>query len=144
MKAAREIYIIIWLIPISLSILYITGLIPHIQPYQNSVLSYILSLITVVGSLAAAYLSLRLFRFPPISRRLREQAEDTARRIYSRLCILRETAILILNIIDMSTYYAFGNVSQLYLAGIMLITLVFCFPQESELSSLTNKHTLKP
>lgn len=137
MKTARIIYITAWAIPLLLALLYLLGVIKVSEKQVDASTKYVLSLISVVLTLATAYLSLRLFHFGFIRKWLKtgEEGKTTNKNekkarlcSYPGLCTVREVAILAVCLIDLASYYVHQTESSLYLTGIMLITLIFCYP----------------
>lgn len=146
MKTARTIYIIVWVIPIAFAALYLAGVIQSTAAQADALTEYVLSLLSVTLSLSVAYLSLRLFHFKSVRRYLKldDEAQSAGNdkhsagknkhsvlRTYSCWCILREVAILAVCLLDLATYYILQTESALYLAGIILITLMFCYPNNN-------------
>ena len=139
MKTARIIYIAAWIIPITLATLYLTGVISDTRASADPIATYILSLSCIVLTLTTSYLSLRLFHFAPIRKHLCLDASNEAYSketrpncvSYSHLCIAREMAIAIVCVLDLAAYYLLHTQSPLYLAGIMLVSLLFCFPNNN-------------
>lgn len=153
MKTARTIYIIVWTIPIALAALYLAGVIQSTAAQADALTEYVLSLLSVTLTLAVAYLSLRLFHFKSVRRYLKldDEAQSAGNdkhsagktndsagknkhcvlRTYSCWCILREVAILAVCLLDLVSYYILQTESALYLAGIILISLMFCYPNNN-------------
>lgn len=160
MKTARIIYIIVWAIPIALAALYLAGAIKTTTLQADATTEYVLSLLSVTLTLAVAYLGLRLFRFKSVRRYLNlddeaqsdgkdknraEKVNQSAEkdnqsaaknkhcglRSFQGLCIVREVAILAVCLLDLATYYILQTESALYLAGIILISLMFCYPNNN-------------
>lgn len=123
MRTARIIYITAWVIPIILAVLYLCGVIKNAEQQAGEATRYTLSLVTVVLTLGTTYISLRLFHFRGVRKWLEMEKKVEA------LCIAREVAILVVCLLDLATYYVHQTDSSLYLAGIMLVTLIFCYPE---------------
>lgn len=153
MKTARIIYIIVWAIPIALAALYLAGVIKATALQADATTEYVLSLLSVTLTLAVAYLGLRLFRFKFVRRYLNldDEAQSDGKdkntnekdnqsagknkhcglRSFQGLCIVREVVILAVCLLDLATYYILQTESALYLAGIILISLMFCYPNNN-------------
>lgn len=136
MKTARIIYITAWGIPLIIAALYLAGTIKDTEIHVDATTEYVLSLASVTITLAIAYFGLRLFHFKFIRQYLNldnkanneMESKHSGLRSYAGLCIAREAAILAVCLLDLATYYVLHSQSPLYLAGIMLISLLFCYP----------------
>ena len=132
MKTTWIIYALAWLLPIMLIVLYLTGIIPSLTVYTGETLVYLLSVTTVVLSLLTAWLAMRIFAMKPVKMRmqmLKGKQKETSFQVLSRVRILM---VLMVIIIDFAAYYITGSTSPLYLAAIMGVALIFCWPRTVE------------
>ena len=132
MKTTWIIYALAWLLPIMLIVLYLTGIIPSLTVHTGETLVYLLSVTTVVLSLLTAWLAMRIFAMKPVKMRmqmLKGKQKETSFQVLSRVRILM---VLMVIIIDFAAYYITGSTSPLYLAAIMGVALIFCWPRTVE------------
>ena len=132
MKTTWIIYAIAWLLPIMLIVLYLTGIIPTLTVHTDETLVYLLSVTTVVLSLLTAWLAMRIFAMKPVKMRmqmLKGKQKEISFQVLSRVRILM---VLMVIIIDFAAYYITGSTSPLYLAAIMGVALIFCWPRTAE------------
>ena len=132
MKATWIIYILAWLIPIALVVLYLAGIIKPMPLQTDEVLVYMLSITTVALSLLTAWLAMKMFALKPIKTKLdtlKGKEKDASIQMLNRVRIL---AILMVVVLDFAAYYITGSTSPLYLAAILGVALIFCWPQTTE------------
>ena len=132
MKATWIIYILAWLIPIALVVLYLAGIIKPMPLQTDEVLVYMLSITTVALSLLTAWLAMKMFALKPIKTKLdtlKGKEKDASIHMLNRVRIL---AILMVVVLDFAAYYITGSTSPLYLAAILGVALIFCWPQTTE------------
>ncbi len=132
MKATWIIYILAWLIPIALVVLYLAGIIKPMPSQTDEVLVYMLSITTVALSLLTAWLAMKMFALKPIKTKLdtlKGKEKDASVQMLNRVRIL---AILMVVVLDFAAYYITGSTSPLYLAAILGVALIFCWPQTTE------------
>lgn len=132
MKATWIIYILAWLIPIALVVLYLAGIIKPMPSQTDEVLVYMLSITTVALSLLTAWLAMKMFALKPIKTKLdtlKGKEKDASVQMLNRVRIL---AILMVVVLDFTAYYITGSTSPLYLAAILGVALIFCWPQTTE------------
>lgn len=131
MKTTWIIYILAWLIPIALVALYLAGAIKPMPVQTDEVLVYILSITTVALSLLTAWLAMKMFNLNPIKAKLdmlKGKQREASMQMLNRVRIL---AILMVIVLDFAAYYITGSTSPLYLAAILGVALIFCWPQNS-------------
>ena len=132
MKATWIIYILAWLIPIALVVLYLASIIKPMPSQTDEVLVYMLSITTVALSLLTAWLAMKMFALKPIKTKLdtlKGKEKDASIQMLNRVRIL---AILMVVVLDFAAYYITGSTSPLYLAAILGVALIFCWPQTTE------------
>ncbi|MBO4487033.1 MAG: hypothetical protein J5729_01570 [Bacteroidaceae bacterium] len=129
MKTTSIIYAFAWLLPITLIVLYLTGTIQRTATLQDGVLTYLLSITTIVLTLLTAWLAMKLFALPVIQKRLSMLSKPQRKDAYNMLCRLRIISVLMVILINFATFYIMGSTSPLYLAAIMAVTLIFCWPR---------------
>ena len=132
MKATWIIYILAWLIPIALVVLYLASIIKPMPSQTDEVLVYMLSITTVALSLLTAWLAMKMFALKPIKTKLdtlKGKEKDASVQMLNRVRIL---AILMVVVLDFAAYYITGSTSPLYLAAILGVALIFCWPQTTE------------
>ena len=132
MKATCIIYILAWLIPIALVVLYLAGIIKPMPLQTDEVLVYMLSITTVALSLLTAWLAMKMFALKPIKTKLdtlKGKEKEASVQMLNRVRIL---AILMVVVLDFAAYYITGSTSPLYLAAILGVALIFCWPQTTE------------
>ena len=129
MKTTWITYILAWLIPIALVVLYMAGVIKPMPIQTDEVLVYVLSITTVALSLLTAWLAMKMFNINPIKAKLdtlKGKQREASIQMLSRVSIL---AILMVIVLDFAAYYITGSTSPLYLAAILGVALIFCWPQ---------------
>ena len=132
MKATWIIYILAWLIPIALVVLYLAGIIKPMPLQTDEMLVYMLSITTVALSLLTAWLAMKMFALKPIKTKLdtlKGKEKEASVQMLNRVRIL---AILMVVVLDFAAYYITGSTSPLYLAAILGVALIFCWPQTTE------------
>ena len=139
MKTTAIIYVIAWLLPITLVILFLTGSIQQVATISNPMLTYLLSITSVVLSLLTAWLAMKMFNIPVIKKRLQMLSGKHKEQSYQMLCRLRIIFVLMVILIDFATFYVLGNSSPLYLAAIMGVALIFCWPQRQMIGNVEDK-----
>lgn len=130
MKTTWIIYILAWLIPIALVVLYLVGVIKPMPLQTDEVLVYMLSITTVALSLLTAWLAIKMFALKPIKTKLdtlKGKEKEASIQMLNRVRIL---AILMVIVLDFAAYYITGSTSPLYLAAILGVALIFCWPQK--------------
>ncbi len=130
MKTTYIIYALAWVVPIVLTVLYLTGIIPSLSAKANETIVYMLSITTVVLSLLTTWLAMKMFAMKPIQARLntlKGAQRDASVQLLSRIRILM---ILMVVILDFAAFYITGSTSPLYLAAILGVALIFCWPQK--------------
>ena len=130
MKTTWITYILAWLIPIALVVLYMAGVIKPMPIQTDEVLVYVLSITTVALSLLTAWLAMKMFNINPIKAKLdtlKGKQREASILMLSRVRIL---AILMVVVLDFAAYYITGSTSPLYLAAILGVALIFCWPQK--------------
>lgn len=130
MKTTYIIYALAWVVPIVLIVLYLTGNISRLPAKPDETLVYMLSITTVVLSLLTAWLAMKMFAMKPIQARLntlKGAQRDATVQLLSRIRILM---ILMVVILDFAAFYITGSTSPLYLAAILGVALIFCWPQK--------------
>ena len=132
MKTTWTIYILTWLIPMALVALYLTGFIKHIPIQTDEVLVYALSITTVALSLLTAWLAMKMFALNPIKSKLATQKGGQREASVQMLNRVRILAILLVILLDFAAFYITGSTSPLYLAAILGVALIFCWPQTTE------------
>ena len=132
MKATRIIYALAWLLPIVLVVLSLTGTIKPANQTANESRIYILSIATVALTLLTAYLAMKLFAFSAVKKRMQTQSGAQRQQTYNALCSLRILMVLAALLFDLAAYYITGSDSPLYLAAIVGIALLFCWPQKMQ------------
>ncbi|MBP5629782.1 MAG: hypothetical protein J6X27_08095 [Bacteroidaceae bacterium] len=132
MKATWIIYILAWLIPIALVVLYLADIIKPMPSQADEMLVYMLSITTVALSLLTAWLAMKMFALKPIKTKLdtlKGKEKEASVQMLNRVRIL---AILMVVVLDFAAYYITGSTSPLYLAAILGVALIFCWPQTTE------------
>lgn len=121
-----------WLIPIALVVLYLAGIIKPMPLQTDEMLVYMLSITTVALSLLTAWLAMKMFALKPIKTKLdtlKGKEKEASVQMLNRVRIL---AILMVVVLDFAAYYITGSTSPLYLATILGVALIFCWPQTTE------------
>ena len=132
MKTTWIIYILAWLIPIALVVLYLFGVIKPMPLQTDEVLVYMLSITTVALSLLTAWLAIKMFALKPIKTKLDTMKGKEKEASIQMLNRVRTLAILMVVVLDFAAYYITGSTSPLYLAAILGVALIFCWPQTTE------------
>ena len=132
MKTTWIIYILAWLIPIALVVLYLVGVIKPMPLQTDGVLLYMLSITTVALSLLTAWLAIKMFALKPIKTKLDTLKGKEKEASIQMLNRVRTLAILMVVVLDFAAYYITGSTSPLYLAAILGVALIFCWPQTTE------------
>jgi len=138
MKTNIILYILTWLIPASLVGLYYAGIIVPQGSISaiDGTLPYMLSIVTIILSMLTAYVAMKLFTLPAVKTKFQTNSVELLHKNYNFFCRIRIIAILVVIIINLAVYYLMLSTSNLYLAGIMLIALLFCVPREGELKNI--------
>ncbi|MBQ7742263.1 MAG: hypothetical protein IJT90_05000 [Bacteroidaceae bacterium] len=129
MKTTWIIYILAWLIPIALVVLYLVGAIKPMPLQTDEVLVYMLSITTVALSLLTAWLAIKMFALKPIKTKLDTLKGKEKESSIQMLNRVRTLAILMVVVLDFAAYYITDSTSPLYLAAILGVALIFCWPQ---------------
>lgn len=137
MKLPKTIFIITLLLPLVFVAAYLADAIGTGGGLaSNATMVYLLSLTTVVLSLFTAWMSMRLFSLSMVRYRIAKPPLRPSALVYNTICSIRLILLLTVIILDLATYYLTHATSSAYLAGIVYIAVLFCWPRQSELDSL--------
>lgn len=139
MRVSRITFALTLIVPIIIIIVaYFYNTIDVVGKLNNETMTYILSTTTVLLSLFTAWMALKVFRLSVVQLRFNASDANSACMFYNLVCTIRLIILLMVIIVDLATYYLTGTQSSLYLAAIVYIATLFCWPRKSELESLNN------
>ncbi len=132
MKKLLALYFAIWITPLVLGLLYVSGLTGSRHAFFSEMTTYIIQFLIIVISFMNIYFSLKLFTFKSVSRSIRNNPEKNL-QIYINWNIFRYICYILLIVANLFIYYSTetGDVC-LAITGALLLASCFCFPSESE------------
>lgn len=132
MKTTRTLYILAWLLPLMLIGMHLAEIIKPAMCCGSDLMAYALSLTTIALSLTTAYLAMKMLALPRVKRKMQNLPAEQKEKFIQTLLRLRIVAILAVILIDFAAFYLCGSSSPLYLAAMMGVALLFCWPQHPE------------
>ena len=138
MKQVQILYFAVWAVPILLAALYWTGLLGSGGGIgADTTTGYLLYAAAIALTLIVVYAALKCFRFSWIRRMLSDKPQ--ARRKYLAWNVVRLLGLLVVILLNLTVYFFMQADAGLYAAGVCLIALAFCWPNESELAYLQSE-----
>ena len=128
----------IWIIPLFLYLLYITGIIGfHHSLFFDDTVSYFIQLLAIVLSISTIYFCLNIFKFKFVIDSITENPTKSLQK-YINWNTLRYVWYILIIIINLLVYDTTdtGN-TYLALVGALLLSACFCFPSENEYNYIT-------
>lgn len=127
-------YFGLWVLPITLCLLYETGVFTEGIYTGDAQIEYIVQSVCILLTIGLIPLSLRLFSFNLVkcvkALPLMDALKSYRRWSEVRLCLLAVPAI-----IGVSFYYLTMNTTGVFCAGMALIASLFCVPSENRLKN---------
>lgn len=137
MKLPRIIFVLTLIVPVLMVVAYICGAVGEGGGLAtDAALTYVLSVTTVVLSLFTAWMAMRLFRLPIVRLRMSGPNASAATWFYKMVCSIRLIVLLMVIVLDLAVFYLTNSMSAVYLAAIVFVAALFCWPRLSELDGM--------
>ena len=130
LKILRGMYLMLWILPILLCVLYETGILTDGIFCGDARMEYMLQTVCILLTICLIPLSLRLFNLNLV-KHIKELPLEEALKSYRRWSEIRLLLLCVPVLLNTSFYYLTQNTTGVFCASMALIASFFCFPTES-------------
>lgn len=124
----------VWTAPLSLVVLYETGLYQEGLLAGNAQMEYILQSVSILLTIGLIPFALRMFNMNLV-KRIKDLPLQQALKSYQIWSILRLALLFVPAILALSFYYLTMNTTNLFCACMALIATLFCVPSENRIKN---------
>lgn len=132
LKILRGMYLMLWILPILLCVLYETGILTDGIFCGDARMEYMLQTVCILLTICLIPLSLRLFNLNMV-KHIKELPLEEALKSYRRWSEIRLLLLCVPVLLNTSFYYLTLNTTGVFCASMVLIASFFCLPTESRI-----------
>jgi hypothetical protein len=132
LKILRGMYLMLWILPILLCVLYETGILTDGIFCGDARMEYMLQTVCILLTICLIPLSLRLFNLNLV-KHIKELPLEEALKSYRRWSEIRLLLLCVPVLLNTSFYYLTLNTTGVFCASMALIASFFCLPTESRI-----------
>lgn len=132
LKILRGMYLMLWILPILLCVLYETGILTDGIFCGDARMEYMLQTVCILLTICLIPLSLRLFNLNLV-KHIKELPLEEALKSYRRWSEIRLLLLCVPVLLNTSFYYLTLNTTGVFCASMVLIASFFCLPTESRI-----------
>lgn len=132
LKILRRMYLMLWILPILLCVLYETGILTDGIFCGDARMEYMLQTVCILLTICLIPLSLRLFNLNLV-KHIKELPLEEALKSYRRWSEIRLLLLCVPVLLNTSFYYLTLNTTGVFCASMVLIASFFCLPTESRI-----------
>ena len=134
LKVLRGTYMILWVLPVVLCVLYETGVFPEGIYAGDARMEYMLQTVCILLTVCLIPFSLRLFNLNLV-KRIKELPLVDALKSYRRWSEVRLLLLCVPILLNMSFFYLTLNTTGIFCATMALTASLFCVPSESRIKN---------
>lgn len=132
LKILRGMYLMLWILPILLCVLYETGILTDGIFCGDARMEYMLQTVCILLTICLIPLSLRLFNLNLV-KHIKELPLEEALKSYRCWSEIRLLLLCVPVLLNTSFYYLTLNTTGVFCASMVLIASFFCLPTESRI-----------
>ena len=134
LKVLRGTYMILWVLPVVLCVLYETGVFPEGIYAGDARMEYMLQTVCILLTVCLIPFSLRLFNLNLV-KRIKELPLADALKSYRRWSEVRMLLLCVPILLNTSFFYLTLNTTGIFCATMALTASLFCVPSESRIKN---------
>ena len=134
LKILRGMYLMLWILPILLCVLYETGILTDGIFCGDARMEYMLQTVCILLTVCLIPFSLRLFNLNLV-KRIKELPLADALKSYRRWSEVRLLLLCVPILLNMSFFYLTLNTTGVFCATMALTASLFCVPSESRIKN---------
>lgn len=134
LKVLRGTYMILWVLPVVLCVLYETGVFPEGIYASDARMEYMLQTVCILLTVCLIPFSLRLFNLNLV-KRIKELPLADALKSYRRWSEVRMLLLCVPILLNTSFFYLTLNTTGIFCATMALTASLFCVPSENRIKN---------